>query len=215
MAKPLLLRVAQGPKSGFCLECIPSRVSTIGRSRGNTLQIKDSGISQRHLCFRWTDPEWTVTDEGSANGTIVNDVEIEANKELIVKTGDVIKIGEDTTISVETASVPDQPRAATKAKAASKIKDVVLTKIIPPQAENQQEVVISTRTCLEGGDLDLDRMTVGQWFEHLMEQTPTYLYQVSESLTQKMKLESKQFDEYLYSLKSSGKADNPVECTDV
>eukprot|EP00250_Pteridium_aquilinum_P006563 c16451_g1_i1 orf=350-1498(-) len=50
-----------------------------------------------------------------------------------------------------------------------------------------------------GPDIDLS-MTVEQWFQHMMEEGPKYLYQVSEAIIQEVMLESKQFDEYVLSL---------------
>lgn len=53
------------------------------------------------------------------------------------------------------------------------------------------------------GSVDTDfSMTVEQWFQHMMEGGPKYLYQVSESIRiiQDVMLELKQFDQYVLSL---------------
>ena len=47
---------------------------------------------------------------------------------------------------------------------------------------------------------DDSTMTVQAWFEHMMEEGPKYLYKVSESIIQDMKIESEKFDEYIQSL---------------
>lgn len=253
MAKPLLfLHIEQGPKSGHRLECKPSAIATIGRARANTLQIsKDSGISQKHLNFRWTDggddedSGWTIVDVGSSNGTIINDIQIEPEKVLAIKTGDLIKIGADTSIRVEILCAVDEVKAVRKAKGTSKSKGMPPgadnhIKGMPVSTENHGEGMRVTTgnnqheaglvTCkpllaegyhgkgmpeaarnyqheadhgdfkplpAAGGELG---MTVEQWFEHMMEEGPKYLYQLSESIIQDVMLESKQFDDYVQSL---------------
>ncbi|XP_020674177.1 FHA domain-containing protein At4g14490 [Dendrobium catenatum] len=109
----LCLTIDRGPKAGETLACNPGTVIRIGRVvRGNTFVIKDPSISQKHLTVGFL-PEisrWVVTDLGSSNGTYVNDSLISPDEEpTSLSDGDVIKIGEKTSISVRISDPVDQP----------------------------------------------------------------------------------------------------------
>ena len=64
--------------------------TTIGRDRGNGLQIKDKSMSRTHCRIDRTETGWKVVDLASRNGTFVNGEKF-PEKEL--KPGDVVKIG--------------------------------------------------------------------------------------------------------------------------
>ncbi|KAL0927397.1 hypothetical protein M5K25_001562 [Dendrobium thyrsiflorum] len=109
----LCLTIDKGPKAGEALACNPGTVIRIGRVvRGNTFVIKDPSISQKHLTVGFL-PEisrWVVTDLGSSNGTYVNGSLISPDEEpTSLSDGDVIKIGEITSISVKISAPVDQP----------------------------------------------------------------------------------------------------------
>ncbi|XP_020572896.1 FHA domain-containing protein At4g14490-like [Phalaenopsis equestris] len=97
------LTINKGPKAGETLACNPGTVIRIGRvARGNTLAIKDPGISQKHFTVGFL-PEfnrWVVTDLGSSNGTHINGSLISPEQPSALSDGDVIKIGENTSIYV-------------------------------------------------------------------------------------------------------------------
>jgi pSer/pThr/pTyr-binding forkhead associated (FHA) protein len=70
---------------------------TIGRNRGNSLQLEDNVVSGEHAVVTLTPdkyvPEWfdiTIRDLQSTNGTYVNDIAI---TEQELRHGDVIRIG--------------------------------------------------------------------------------------------------------------------------
>ncbi|KAL7081209.1 hypothetical protein ACP275_14G025300 [Erythranthe tilingii] len=103
----LRLVVDKGPLSGQTNEFRPGSTIHIGRIvRGNTLCIKDAGISSKHLRIQVEpspDParrSWAVTDLGSSNGTFLNDVQLDPSEPAVLSEGDVIKLGEQTTIKV-------------------------------------------------------------------------------------------------------------------
>ncbi|KAI0528906.1 hypothetical protein KFK09_001450 [Dendrobium nobile] len=109
----LCLTIDRGPKAGETLACNPGTVIRIGRVvRGNTFVIKDPSISQKHLTVGFI-PEisrWVVTDLGSSNGTYVNGSLISPDEEpTSLSDGDVIKIGELSSISVKISDPVDQP----------------------------------------------------------------------------------------------------------
>ncbi|KAL2510424.1 FHA domain-containing protein [Forsythia ovata] len=102
----LKLIVEKGPLSGqsFCFG--PGSRVQIGRVvRGNSISIKDAGISSKHVLIQFgpnldsdTAPnccQWTITDLASSNGTILNDTQLEPFEPSVLSDGDVVKIGED------------------------------------------------------------------------------------------------------------------------
>ncbi|KAI3459480.1 hypothetical protein Pfo_016143 [Paulownia fortunei] len=104
----LKLIMEKGPLSGQTNDFRPGSRIHIGRvARGNTLSIKDAGISSKHLLIQFepvSDPgshRWTITDLGSSNGTILNGAQLEPSEPAVLSDGDVIKIGEQTSIKVK------------------------------------------------------------------------------------------------------------------
>tara|TARA_B110000902_G_scaffold41679_1_gene45102 strand:- start:416 stop:1003 length:588 start_codon:yes stop_codon:yes gene_type:complete len=91
--------------------------------------LKDPAVSQVHAIIKWTGSEYTVTDLGSSNGTLVNDEECETDEAVVLKNGDLIVVGTDTTVKVTiveadaVAEKKEQPApkgAAARAAAAAK-----------------------------------------------------------------------------------------------
>lgn len=116
------MNIEQGPKAGCSFECKAATIATVGRARASTFQIsRDPGISQKHLCFQWRDDDddahagWTAMDVGSSNGTIINGILVEPLKGVYLHTGDLIKIGSETTIRVEVLGVTNEVVAVPKA----------------------------------------------------------------------------------------------------
>ncbi|KAL0368395.1 UNVERIFIED_CONTAM: FHA domain-containing protein [Sesamum calycinum] len=104
----LKLTMEKGPLSGQTNDFRPGSRIRIGRvARGNTLAIKDVGISSKHLLIQvepWSDTgcqRWTITDLGSSNGTFLNGVRLEESEAAVLSDGDVIIIGEQTSIKVK------------------------------------------------------------------------------------------------------------------
>lgn len=104
----LKLVMEKGPHSGQTSDFRPGSRIHIGRVvRGNTLSIKDAGISSKHLLIQvepWSDTgcqRWTITDLGSSNGTFLNGVRLEQSEPAVLSDGDVIIIGEQTSMKVK------------------------------------------------------------------------------------------------------------------
>ncbi|KAH7836798.1 hypothetical protein Vadar_005814 [Vaccinium darrowii] len=107
----LKLIIEKGPREGETLEFQHGSVIRIGRIvRGNTLAIKDAGISTKHLSIvSSTSPsfKWLITDLDSSNGTALNGSTLTPLVPSDLQNGDVIKLGEYTSIkvSIEAAHV--------------------------------------------------------------------------------------------------------------
>ncbi|KAL3623304.1 hypothetical protein CASFOL_032120 [Castilleja foliolosa] len=102
----LKLIIEKGPLSGQTKDFSPGTRAQIGRVvRGNTLAIKDASISTKHLIIQ-AEPvsdgrrNWTITDLGSSNGTFLNGERLEPFEPAALSDGDVIIIGEQTSIKV-------------------------------------------------------------------------------------------------------------------
>ncbi|KAK7266870.1 hypothetical protein RIF29_19528 [Crotalaria pallida] len=99
----LKLSILQGPRQGETLEYPPSSSSSvrIGRiARGNTLPIKDPGISSKHLSITIDSGKWVLQDLDSSNGTVLDTIKIPPNTPFPLSDNSTIKIGELTSIHV-------------------------------------------------------------------------------------------------------------------
>ncbi|KAL1808528.1 hypothetical protein DCAR_0728001 [Daucus carota subsp. sativus] len=99
----LKLVIQKGPRQGETLEFRPGSKIRLGRVvRGNSVAIKDSGISTKHLEIHFESDlgKWVITDLGSSNGTILNGSVIDANTPVCLSNNDVVKLGEVTLIVV-------------------------------------------------------------------------------------------------------------------
>ncbi|WZZ63374.1 hypothetical protein YC2023_063481 [Brassica napus] len=102
MVPPLLkLAFVQGPRDGESLEYNPGSTIRIGRIvRGNEIAVKDAGVSTKHLRIVSDSENWIVHDLGSSNGTILNSEPLDSDTPATLRHGDVIKLGECTSIVV-------------------------------------------------------------------------------------------------------------------
>lgn len=66
---------------------------TVGRSLDATIAFSDPDISRIHLIVTLKHDRIWVEDQGSANGTFVNDQKIPAQKTVSVEPGDKVKVG--------------------------------------------------------------------------------------------------------------------------
>ena len=68
--------------------------NSIGREPGNSITItKDTTISGKHSNILYKKGKFYIKDEMAANGTFVNDEELEIEKAYDLKDGDIIKLG--------------------------------------------------------------------------------------------------------------------------
>src|SRR5262249_47563540 len=66
----------------------------IGRGPGNDILIvKDKLASRRHAVLSYIDGQYLLRDEGSSNGTYVNDELVSEGSPAILKDGDIVRIG--------------------------------------------------------------------------------------------------------------------------
>lgn len=88
--KPAALLVVGGDLNGTLFDLTTPEVS-IGRSADNTIPLDFQGISRYHFKLVATATGYMLVDNGSKNGTYLNNKKTEAPTEL--KKGDIIKIG--------------------------------------------------------------------------------------------------------------------------
>jgi adenylate cyclase len=78
-----------GPKAG---EMVPVKQSLVaGRSPDCSLEVPDPNASRQHARFLWDGTALQVADNGSSNGTYVNDQRI---TQIPVHHGDIVRLGE-------------------------------------------------------------------------------------------------------------------------
>ena len=66
-------------------------ITSIGRAPSNTIIISDTYASSQHALLTWRESQWWLEDQGSRNGTLLNDTLV--TSPTIVSAGDVIGIG--------------------------------------------------------------------------------------------------------------------------
>lgn len=107
MTTPFRLRVESGPNAGQTF-AIDGPGATVGRQEGNTIVLDDPRLSRRHLRLDLRDGTLVATDLGSANGTLLNGVDLGDSRPL--HPGDRLQLG-DTTLRVEGVPPPTAPPA--------------------------------------------------------------------------------------------------------
>ncbi|XP_050942031.1 FHA domain-containing protein At4g14490-like isoform X2 [Cucumis melo] len=109
----ITLIMVKGPREGETLDFPPGATIRIGRTvRGNSVAIKDAGISTKHLSieFESVSGNWMLRDLDSSNGTFVNDIKLPPHDAFALNDGDTIKCGELTSIFVRINS-NEEPRS--------------------------------------------------------------------------------------------------------
>ncbi len=91
-------------------EVVPVNKSLIGgRSPDCSLEVPDPNASRQHVRFQWDGAMMVVADNGSSNGTYVNDQRIPAP--VTAKDGDVVRLGE-TRIRVQMHKIPSDAHSS-------------------------------------------------------------------------------------------------------
>ncbi|PNX66269.1 FHA domain-containing protein at4g14490-like protein, partial [Trifolium pratense] len=106
----ITLQILAGPRKGETLQFQPESIIKIGRViRGNTLPIKEPGISTKHLSIQFESGNWILTDLDSSNGTVLDNNRIPPNTPFHLHDGSTIKIGEVTSIVVNFVKPQNNP----------------------------------------------------------------------------------------------------------
>ncbi len=96
-----------GPRAG---EVVPVRGNLLaGRSPDCSLEVPDPNASRKHTQVLFDGTSLTCADNGSSNGTFVN--EIRLTQPVLVKPGDVIRLGE-TRLRVQRQASPNSMHAS-------------------------------------------------------------------------------------------------------
>jgi pSer/pThr/pTyr-binding forkhead associated (FHA) protein len=88
-----VLTVTAGPDTGFKFRVKPNAVTAIGRGTDSDIVLDDPATSRKHAHIEFADGRYVLKDQGSANGTLVNEQRV---TEKPLADGDVIKIGQNT-----------------------------------------------------------------------------------------------------------------------
>ncbi len=89
------LRVRRGASAGAIFQLQPG-VNTIGRWQSNSVVLGDDRVSSSHARIDVEMDAATLTDVGSTNGTLVNDVLIQAP--VVLRPGDTVQVGNTTLV---------------------------------------------------------------------------------------------------------------------
>ncbi|MSS84056.1 FHA domain-containing protein [Actinomycetaceae bacterium WB03_NA08] len=92
-SQPHNLLVTGGPLTGTLLPLGNSPI-TIGRSPASTLVIEDPYASSRHTVLENVNGDWIISDQGSTNGTFVDDERL--TEPLRLTPGVTVRVGQTT-----------------------------------------------------------------------------------------------------------------------
>ena len=120
MSTQLEILVTQGPLKGRRF-AVPAEGLRLGRSSSCEISIPDPALSRNHCLFETRDGGLWVTDLASANGTIVNAVQLGPDSQCL-QTGDRVLVGDSMIQVVASGGTVQKPGAAPAA-------DPVLPKI--------------------------------------------------------------------------------------
>jgi uncharacterized RDD family membrane protein YckC len=117
-----LAKLILNPTSGARKEIpVGDKVFSIGRDPSNDLVLSDSMVSRRHAIMEQREDDYTIRDNNSSNGTMVNGDRVVSDQAL--RDGDLIAIGsarllfQDDSEGDEKGATPALPPAAKPAKA--------------------------------------------------------------------------------------------------
>ncbi|MBT8495840.1 MAG: FHA domain-containing protein, partial [Deltaproteobacteria bacterium] len=129
------LAISAGNDKGKVIE-LKGRSLSIGRGVDNDIVLTDLAVSRHHLLVEYHDGRYFVQDQGSGNGTLINDVE--ERDRCILNGGDRLEIG-NTIITV------DLPKAAVAADKTMDIGDDDSSLIPVPEIDGRDSAFAGRR----------------------------------------------------------------------
>lgn len=98
----------------------------IGSSPSNSIVIKETTLSKKHLKIIQDQSDWFVIDQGSTNGSFVDEEQLIPGKRVKITSESVVSLGDKVTLyfpeEAESAIEINAPVAVTEVEAASPIK---------------------------------------------------------------------------------------------
>ncbi len=130
---------------GDVFPLVPGQSYTLGRAATNSIVLKDDLCSRDHAEVTFSGNRWRVRDLGSLNGTRVNDVKVEGEREL--SPSDDLNVGRTTFVFVEDMDqLPDLPPSSPDADGSMSIKKRLgQTRFLtppPPEGGASQEAIL-------------------------------------------------------------------------
>lgn len=78
---------------------LSNKACGIGRDRSNAIIVADQKVSKFHALLTFNKGRVQIRDSGSRNGTLVNGKPISSEKQVTLKAGDILRLG-DTEIVI-------------------------------------------------------------------------------------------------------------------
>ena len=85
----IIANEAQLPAVNTTFPLLP--ITSIGRAASNTVVLPDGFASAEHALITRREGKWWLEDQGSRNGTLLNDVVLEGT--AVISSGDLIAVG--------------------------------------------------------------------------------------------------------------------------
>lgn len=103
------LAVITGPDQGRVFDLRSGAEVRIGRAVDNDIVLTDIAVSRKHMVLSWDGAAWVIHDNGSGNGTLVNDRLEDGRCQL--HHGDRVELG-NTVVRFDHPPSAHQPSAA-------------------------------------------------------------------------------------------------------
>lgn len=83
-------------------------VTTLGRNLDNTIVLQDAQVSRYHATIRSQASAWVISDQGSTNGTFVNEKQLSPRQPHLLQLGDAVRLGNQVILYVQEDEAPPQ-----------------------------------------------------------------------------------------------------------
>ncbi|KAF2313946.1 hypothetical protein GH714_020777 [Hevea brasiliensis] len=214
----LKLLMVQGPREGETLEFRPGSTIRIGRVvRGNNLPVKDAGISSKHLLIGSESGKWIVQDLDSSNGTTLNSSKLPPFQSFDLRDGDSLKL--DLVSNLREEAQEKVNEVGVRGENGIKCEIVEGKKGVGLDAEtnckdagnagglkeSSGKAQIKTSENLGKGQetVDLEEMTLGQWFDYMEAHLPKQIIEATEEMIEGMRRKAEQVREYMIEQKKT------------